>query len=83
MRMIEAGERAAEQALPQIREWLGNRGGSVPPLRLRKRGGAKATAGAACMCVHGSRPRGRMLKGAFTDGRSGAAFAARRSHTRY
>jgi NTE family protein len=23
-RMIEAGERAAEQALPQIREWLGN-----------------------------------------------------------
>jgi NTE family protein len=25
MRMIEAGERAAEQALPQIREWIGNR----------------------------------------------------------
>jgi NTE family protein len=25
MRMIEAGERAAEEALPQIREWIGNR----------------------------------------------------------
>ncbi|MGA2715324.1 MAG: patatin-like phospholipase family protein [Bryobacteraceae bacterium] len=25
MRMVEAGERAAEQALPQIREWIGSR----------------------------------------------------------
>lgn len=32
MRMIEAGERAAEQALPQIREWIGNN----PPASLRR-----------------------------------------------
>ena len=31
MRMIEAGERAAEQALPRIREWIGS--GQVASLR--------------------------------------------------
>jgi NTE family protein len=32
MHMIEAGERAAEQALPQIREWLGTGGLSKPTM---------------------------------------------------